>query len=115
MEVRSHTHASDIVFSTNNALIENAVNCTDVLDRYYHGGLPNLFVGETQKHADLSTGLMYLQANPTIADLMLRAWMIMDENKHVHYEQWAIIEALKASPWVSVGTLPCDRFVHGNF
>lgn len=119
-ELRLYARDMDMVFSTNNALASGAQTCDEVAEKYEgaDAGIGSLTVGRKGAHIDINTGLIYLRHTTAAGQLLMRTLMILAKenagHRAGHFQQYSMVEAIKAMPHLSLAPVPCDRFVNGN-
>lgn len=106
----------DIVLSPNNYLDKNPESALDVAEEYERRGMEGITMGSKGRRADINTGLLYLRSSLVVSDLMLRTLLIFksEGGTHGHYQQFALVAALKRVPEANLSVAPGDVFVNGN-
>lgn len=70
-----------------------------------------------ERDLEIDTGLFYVADSAGSTDLLLRAWMLLAESAgegRAAVHRWALLEAIRAAPWVKVASVPREEFANGN-
>merc|ERR1719433_1711250 len=95
--MRLDAASKDMIFSSNNKLVEDPNSCADVSHRYGisgKDGIPHLTIGQQGLNVDINSGLLFVRHTTATTNLLLKTWAILGEE---HPPQGSAVSALQLS------------------